>query len=165
MQIDIGWNDKQYSEISAILMEAEAKCKDLSPAWDSVREVITDAISENFQEEGRPEKWKSLTPKYRKRKIKQGYPDRILVRTGKMRQAATKRGAMGNIDRPDRTSFEWGIDLEEIPYARAQDLGYPPRNLPQREFMRVMSEDVDEILTNIHNVIWGFAAEFRRPKV
>jgi phage gpG-like protein len=164
VRIKIGWDWKQYNEIDAYLRQTRTNCKDISAAWGHVRFIVARAIERNFELEGRPFQWRALNPSYRAKKVREGYPDRILVRSGDMMRAVTVVGSKGNVHRQGRMTFEWGVDLSVIPYARIHDLGGVTgkggrTRIPQREYLRLMEEDVTEIMTAIHNVVMGYPAE------
>lgn len=71
----------------AALADALADCR--VPLTRSVKQVIIPSIEKNFAAEGRPE-WESLAQSTVKQRAKQGFPPGpTLVRTGKLKRAAT----------------------------------------------------------------------------
>lgn len=59
-------------------------------------------------------------------------PHPLLILSGAMRAATTEQGAPGAIEQIGPRGLDMSIDLQQIPYARAQNLGH--NRIPQREF-------------------------------
>lgn len=72
----------------------------------------------------------------------QGHP--LLIKTGELFLAATSPFGRGHIEDVGYRNVQIGVDLSEVPYARAQNYGYAPRNLPAREFMDVTGKTADD---------------------
>jgi len=103
---------------------------------EECQELAKQNIRDNFTSSASPDN-ESWPP----RKIQgDGHP--LLMDTGKLLQAATGGGA-GNVARVSSHELEYGVNLDTVPYARAQDYGYPPRNLPERHYLGVSEETVD----------------------
>lgn len=71
----------------------------------------------------------------------QGHP--LLIKTGELFLAATSPFGRGHIEDVGYRNVQIGVDLSEVPYARAQNYGYPQRNLPAREFADVSEQTAD----------------------
>ena len=105
--------------------------------------VVTQSIRDNFTS--------SVTPHgspWPPRKIKgDGHP--LEIESGKMLQAATG-GGPGHIHTIEGgTDLVVGVSLAVVVYARAQALGYKPRNLPPRNYLGLNQrgeERCDQIL-------------------
>lgn len=137
------------------------------------------AFARNFAESGRPE-WAPLKPAtqaekmrlylggvIRGRKVGDVLVNRrqpqplapgaifMLVRSGALRNAATRRGVAGNVTRIDAQSgtVEAGVNL---PYGAAQNYGFEERNLPARPFLSLTDADDDEIAAWYEEQILAF---------
>lgn len=75
---------------------------------------------------------------------KDNKPHPLLQETGAL-LGATQKGGAGNIsqveDRQLATGVDKSVDLGGIPGAAVSNFGYPPRNIPQREYLYA-TEDV-----------------------
>jgi len=117
----VKFNDPGVKDFGSVLNNVEGIFDDLTPVWDEFLPEVREAIRGNFARQGNAEEqWEPLDPLYRRKKLLDGYPDRILVRTGAMRAAACE-DAPGNIVEMDAERFFYGVDLDVIPYARAHD--------------------------------------------
>lgn len=116
---------------------------DASVVWPEVERLICVGVGDNFaatrSSDGSP--W---APR------KDSKPHPLLRLAYAMYGAAVNTVGGGHISKITKDSLVTGIDVNVIKYARAQNLGYAPRNLPAREFMYI-SEDV---LGNVGAVIW-----------
>lgn len=66
-----------------------------------------------------------------------------------MYQAATSEYGSGHVESHGAREGEYGVDGSAIPYAAAQNFGYAPRNLPQREFLDVADDKADECMETL----------------
>lgn len=73
---------------------------------------------------------------------KTGQNRMILRKTGMLMASATVPGARGNVFKKEGSTLIWGTDLI---YAGVHNKGYPPRNIPKREFMVIRKEWMDQI--------------------
>jgi len=113
---------------------------------EECRDLAAQNIRDNFTSSATPggESWPP------RKILGDGHP--LLMDTGKLLQAATGGGA-GNVSRVSSHELDYGVSLDAVPYARAHDLGYPPRNLPERHYLGVSEETVDEFEMLIGNFI------------
>ncbi len=87
-----------------------------------------------------------------------GHP--LLVDTGALAAAAIGQGT-GAMEQLSRRELMVGIDGSVIEYAAAQNYGYPPNNLPQREFFGIDEDDevvdqLEELLSDyVYTEIFG----------
>lgn len=97
--------------------------------------VVARAIERNFEEEGRPARWKPLTFLYARWKERR-YPGRkILSRTGDLRRSITTR-----IER-DGAGRAAIVASTSVAYAAAHQFGAPINSLPPRPFLVLTRED------------------------
>lgn len=99
--------------------------------------VVVQGTRDNFNSGADPD---NITWAPRK-SIGDGHP--LLMDRGTMLQAATG-GGPGHVQRLFPTELQFGVDLQVVPYARAQNLGFRPRNLPKREYLGLRSNRLDE---------------------
>ncbi len=78
---------------------------DVDALWDRVIPVMKTEVAREFSDEN-PNKWKALSPLYKKWKMEQGYPEIIGVRTGTLKRAATAGAII--VRSPER--LEYTID-------------------------------------------------------
>lgn len=67
--------------IMAALHRIAAKATDMAPAMHQISGDMLDAVRENFDKEGRPEKWHPLAPSTPKRLEKKGTTSKMLNRS------------------------------------------------------------------------------------
>lgn len=82
--------------------------------------------------------WPALSPDYAARKALQGRGSAILISEGDL---------SGSVEVSRKSAVSWAVGTNLI-YARAQEMGYAPRNLPARPFMRPA---VDEAAPDIQD--------------
>jgi phage virion morphogenesis protein len=133
----------RVQELSTALRRTMARCKDLRPAWEVVGMDLLRSVEGNFNAEGRPSAWAPWSPAYAAYRAKKK-PGKILTRDGNLRRSITSE--------PDARGVTLGSN---VAYARAQQLGYQPRNLPPRPFVAVQDEDWDKIERTIGDYIAG----------
>lgn len=90
----------------AMLAAFKSKVRDLSPPLEGFGNYLKLETEKQFDEEKDPDgdRWAALAPSTLIQKRRAGYPDKILTRTGKMRESikieATKRGLLFAIASP-----------------------------------------------------------------
>lgn len=78
--IEIKIDDK---EIQQLLQKLISKTENLRPLMKNIAGIMMDSVEENFEKEGRPEKWQELKPSTVKQRSKKGYyPGKILQMRG-----------------------------------------------------------------------------------
>ena len=129
------------------LKKMEAQGKNLTPFFKKARVLMTRSFALNFKNEGRPYKWKSLSPNTiagRRKKSK-----RILQDTGRLRMSSIARSAQGNITKLSRDALKMGTRLKIAPYHQYGTKPYTivPKNAKALSFMtaggRVFSKKVN----------------------
>lgn len=130
------------------------KVQDWREAFEQVWQNYIDINRRNFQRGGYPQRFKSLSPAYRAWKDKH-YPGRpILTLTGDLRRSMTGAGqatAQHTIKDIRKLRAEFGTT---VPYARAHQDGYPPRNLPRRPPLQLTNYDLTFWTRIIHEWAW-----------
>ena len=117
---------------------------------------LRDGFAANFTSQSAPESgpWPPHAPET----IRRHGVHPLLILSGEMFQAATGEGSRGNITDIEASSLEVGVDLDAIPYARAQNYGLDG-HIPQREFLDVddspLDACVDHIATHIMQQVFG----------
>ena len=120
-----------------------SRVTDLRPVWGAIAGEFREGEREVFESEGAVEGWEQwapLDPVYAARKVKYGFPDIIMVRSGDLEDSLTGFGP-GSIFRPEPMSLEIGTSL---PHAKYHQRAKPPRK--KREPIRVTEEQLE---------IWG----------
>lgn len=128
-------------EVTATLNRYAKEIGDLKPALRISRRMLLNAIDQNFETEGESsgEKYKEWSKPYKAFREKKGKTEsKILHFDGTLRKSMTSK----------ITRNELIIGTPEE-YAAAQNFGYAPRNLDQREFMRISEEVKENILGEI----------------
>ena len=119
---------------------------DASAVWPECERVMLVGVGDNFlamqASDGSP---------WAPRKDAKTHP--LLKLTSAMYGAATSPGAAGHISAASADQLKFGIDVGAIKYARAQNKGYLPRNLPPREYMYVS----DQVLSQVQLILWNEA--------
>src|SRR5574344_409901 len=72
------------------LLKFASKCEDMKPLMKNIAGIMADAVEENFEQEGRPDKWQELaesTIKHRKKT--RHWPGRILQVEGQLATSIT----------------------------------------------------------------------------
>jgi hypothetical protein len=111
-------------------------------------DLIRQGVAENFASHQN-----SLGGAWPPRRDKEPHP--LLQLTQALYGAATQPNAAGAVERVDSRGSELGIDLDVIPYARAQNLGhdYGTHVLPPREYLYIS----DETLAVVDDLIAEYA--------
>jgi len=97
---------------------------------DKCDDIMSSRIEQNFRRAATAENWK-WPPR------KDNLPHPLLIKSGLMMTAA-----LYSVWYPDPQSVEHGVDLDKVPYARAQQKGRAEINLPPRPFLGVNEADL-----------------------
>lgn len=85
--IEIRIDNKAVEEA---LLNVASKCEDLRPLMKNIAGIMADAVEENFEQEGRPDKWQELAEStIKKRKKTKHWPGRILQVEGQLATSIT----------------------------------------------------------------------------
>jgi phage virion morphogenesis protein len=87
--IEIKINDK---EIQQLLQKLITKTENLRPLMKNIAGIMMDSVEENFEKEGRPEKWQELSETTINQRKKKGYyPCTILTMRGELAASITSK--------------------------------------------------------------------------
>lgn len=123
------------------LLEKLATAAPLDQVVEKVVEATQDAIGQNFATSSSPtgSPWPPRVD---------NLPHPLLIKTGALLAAALNRGPGGSVRATGRAAelvIDKGTKLGGIPGAAAHNFGYPPRNLPQREFFAPRVEELPKV--------------------
>lgn len=89
-RITFGFGTYKPGEFAFRLDSLKKAISDWRPGWSRIIPLVNQAIADNFANQGsRGRRWEPLSPKYLKRKLAEGYPPDIMVRTTRLKEAAT----------------------------------------------------------------------------
>lgn len=117
----------------------------LTTAERSVRQGIALNFADSASPDGRP--WPAR---------KDSKPHPLLIETGALLKAALGTGAGGSTRTTDRDVelvIDKSVKIGGIPGAAAHHFGYPPRNLPQREFFAPKVSILDDIDRDVADAV------------
>lgn len=121
------------------------------PVWGQLIDGVVDNFQGSVEADGTP--WKP-----RKDKL----PHPLLVKSTLMFLSATGVAA-GAIKQVDANTLIFGVDLNAVPYARAQHYGRTEINLPARPYLDVSEKrllEVDRIIADgIEAIVWRVGAD------
>src|SRR5574344_661106 len=85
--IEIRIDNKAVKEA---LLKVASKCEDMKPLMKNIAGIMADSVEENFEQEGRPDKWQELAEStIKKRKKTKHWPGRILQVEGQLATSIT----------------------------------------------------------------------------
>ena len=141
--IEIRIDNKAVEEA---LLKVASKCKDLKPLMKNIAGIMADAVEENFEQEGRPDKWQELAEStIKKRKKTKHWPGKILQVEGQLATSITTQY--------DNESAVIGSNLE---YAAIHQLGGQAGKgkkvtIPARPYLKLNNDKVtNEIIMFIN---------------
>lgn len=70
------------ARLDELFRDLKRRAADLRPALVAIGQQLVDSIEQNFEDEGRPVKWKRLSPVTLQERAKKGYTGKILQREG-----------------------------------------------------------------------------------
>ncbi len=77
-------------ELQKSLKKLASKAENLRPLMKNISGIMMDSVEENFEKEGRPDKWTPLAKSTIKQRTKKGYwPGRILQMRGELASSIT----------------------------------------------------------------------------
>lgn len=105
--------------------------------------IVRRKVADNFNDAATAggTKW----PPHAPATVRRYGPHPLLILTGAMSEAATIDGASGHVERIEPDGLDFGVSLDVIPYARVHQEGWPEKNIPQREYMAVSADELDDI--------------------
>jgi len=79
-------------ELTSLLFRLSQKAVNTAPLMRNIAGIMQDSVEENFEKEGRPDKWEKLKPATIKQRTKKGYwPGRILQMRGELAASITSK--------------------------------------------------------------------------
>jgi phage gpG-like protein len=149
--IEITMSMRGVREFDKLLERAEKSGHDLSSPLSKSAFHMQDSVAKNFEQGGRPEKWKEWSAGYSAWRHRIGRPFGMLILDVSLR--ATRIGARGRVY---GGNLRKGIHVpppgkdmalvsagKNAPYAKAHQFGYGP--IPARPFMLFQDEDIEKI--------------------
>ena len=126
-----------------------ARGKNLQPAMEKILTYLMASTSRTFEAEGRPAKWKPLSPYTIQDRAEQGFPPGpILVRTGKLKKSLTQPGATGSIQKATPRTVQYGSSL---PYFQIHQVG--TSDIPKRVMVLLQQQDKAQVSRIINTYI------------
>ncbi|GAH48815.1 unnamed protein product, partial [marine sediment metagenome] len=151
---------KQFAEISEIYVSTGRAAKKMKDLFTRIVPLIQQAVRNHFvSQKGYTGAWQRLSPEYASWK-NENYPGRLILQLRRnLINASTQKGAYGNITEISNKSFEYGVDLTKIPYARVHDMGGRAgrdkrSQMPKREFMFLDKKEVDNVGHEAARFVW-----------
>lgn len=133
-------------DVEKALLQVAQKCEDMRPLMKNIAGIMADATEQNFENEGRPDKWQELAKRTIKQRTKtKHYPGKILQVEGRLALSVTTQY--------DNDSVVIGSNLA---YARIHQLGgQAGKNksveIPARPYLKLIDENYEEIIFNTKN--------------
>ena len=133
-------------EIQQILKKLISKTENLRPLMKNIAGIMHDSVEENFEKEGRPEKWQELSEiTINARKKKGYYPCTILTMRGELAASITSKY--------DDNSAVVGTNKR---YAAIQQFGgnagrSKKVEIPARPYLSLTANDEKQIINEIKN--------------
>lgn len=127
-------------ELASLLFRLSQKAVNTVPLMRNIAGIMQDSVEENFEKEGRPDKWEKLKPSTIKHRNKKGYwPGRILQMRGELAASITSKY--------DKNSAI--VSTNKIYAAIHQFGGDAGRNkkvkIPARPYLKLTDNDLKEI--------------------
>ncbi len=136
-------------EIDGLAIRLARRSDDMSEAMTEIAGIMLDAVEENFEQEGRPEKWLELAEVTKDDREEKGFGREhpILQRTGNL-------AASVQADSSDREA----VVSTNLRYAALQHFGGEAGRgkkvkIPPRPFLVLAPEDEDEIVGVLRRLI------------
>jgi len=130
------------------LQKLVSKTENLRPLMKNIAGIMMDSVEENFEKEGRPEKWQGIAKSTIKQRTKKGYwPGRILQVRGELAASITSKY--------DENSALVGTN--KVYAAIHQFGGDAGRNkkveIPVRPYLKLGETEKTEIIHEIQNYL------------
>ncbi|MFH0702861.1 MAG: phage virion morphogenesis protein [bacterium] len=132
-------------EIKALLKKLAAKTENLRPLMKNIAGIMIDSVEENFEKEGRPEKWTPLAPSTIKQRTKKGYwPGKILQMRGELAASITSKY-------DDNSSIVGTNKVYAAIHQFGGDAGRGRKvRMPVRAYLKLYKDDEFKILKTIN---------------
>ena len=128
-------------DVEKALLKVAQKCENMRPLMKNIAGIMADATEQNFENEGRPDKWQELAKRTIKQRTKtKHYPGKILQVEGRLALSVTTQY--------DNDSAVIGSNLA---YARIHQLGgQTGKNksveIPARPYLGLTNDEYNEII-------------------
>lgn len=123
---------KGFQEVDVFFKETEKRMRNVEPALKQGAVLMLSSIERNFQESGRPRRWRRLASSTLKYKIRKGWSPLPLIRTGLLKNSMAVR--------TDSAKLVIGT---AVPYAPFHQFG--TQHIPKRQFLLFQNEDIKNI--------------------
>jgi phage virion morphogenesis protein len=139
--IEIKIDDKG---IQQLLKKLVTKAENLRPLMKNIAGIMLDSVEENFEKEGRPDKWEKLAPSTIKQRTKKGYwPGKILQMRGELAASITSKY-------DDNSAV---VGTNKVYAAIHQFGGDAGRNkkvkIPTRPYLKITDKEIQQINKSI----------------
>ena len=144
--IEIRIDNKAVEEA---LLKVASKCEDMKPLMKNIAGIMADAVEENFEQEGRPDKWQELAEStIKKRKKTKHWPGKILQVEGQLATSITTQY--------DSESAVIGSNLA---YAAIHQLGGQAGKgkkveIPARPYLNLTEKECSQIIQKTWNSLF-----------
>lgn len=128
-------------DVEKALLQVAQNCEDMRPLMKNIAGIMADATEQNFENEGRPDKWQELAKRTIKQRTKtKHYPGKILQVEGRLALSVTTQY--------DNDSAVIGSNLA---YARIHQLGgQAGKNksveIPARPYLKLIDTEIGNII-------------------
>lgn len=140
LSIDIRFDNERH--IKGIWGIAIKAMDNLKPIMDDIHKEYLKNLSDNFKNEvQKTGKWPRLKEAYRIWKIKNGYGNKKLVLTGRMKAAATKENDRDHVYKTNKNSMLIGMYSSYADYHLHRHKSY--RRPPKRDFAYISNKKFD----------------------
>lgn len=143
--MDLTWDIEGTKELSRRIGEIGKEIQDWTPAFKQAASDLKQVYENDvFSTEGSEvgEHWKPLSSRYLARKVAQGYPPDILIRTGKMKKS------FQSLFRSDYAEV-WN----SVYYFKYHQSKEPRTRLPRRVMMK-LGEQQKQLVVKIFHTYW-----------
>jgi len=130
--------------VEEALLKVASRCEDLRPLMKNIAGIMADAVEENFEQEGRPDKWQELAEStIKKRKKTKHWPGRILQVEGQLATSITTQYDNGS-----------AVIGSNLVYAAIHQLGgnagkSKKVEIPSRPYLKITDVEKSNILEEI----------------
>ena len=141
------------TELQGMLKGILSRMGNLKPAMALIGETLHTSIMENFEEGGRPKKWKKLADRTMAERVRDGTMPggRILVRQG---HANGLQGSIAYTALNDRVIVHANKTYARVLHYGGKAGRNRKANIPARPFMMIQDEDWDEMKDQLKNFIF-----------
>lgn len=127
-------------KVMKLLGDMAKRGTNLKPVMKKIAGIMHDAVEQNFEEEGRPVKWKALAASTIKQREKKGYwPGKILQQSGRM-ASSIEQGYTGKSAWTGTNAKQAAIQHFGGKTGRGRKV-----TIPERPFMKLSKEGLKEI--------------------